>query len=158
MFSKKALMAAVVALSCGSAVAAERIVVAALGDVNGRVMVNKGTGYVPAKPGMPVGLGDRVITLDGASAKIVYTEGCVTELTENNLLGIEGKACESKVVNPRSQPIRLAEAIGGNGGGGGGGGGAGGGLGGGMGAGLLTGLAIVTTVIVSNSDDDPISK
>ncbi len=93
--------------------AAERIVVASLDDVNGKVLINQGKGFVGARPGMEVRAGDRVITLDGSAARIVYKDGCVTRLTERNLLPIEAKGCSTRTVNPDAEVTRLAQAIGG---------------------------------------------
>lgn len=116
MSKQSVLMSAlmVALLMSGVAVAADRIVVATLGEVNGKVLVNTGNGYAVAKPGMSIAQGDRLIALDSSSAKIVYADGCITDLKENNLIGVEGKTCTAKPVNPRSNgTIRLAQAIGG---------------------------------------------
>ena len=143
------LAAAVLSLfGAGSAVAADKIVLAALGDVQGKVLVNKGKGYVTAKAGMEVAPGDRVIALDNASAKVLYQDGCVTDLHENNVLAVDGKGCVTAPVRSRAEPIRLAEALGSGGTGGTGTGGTGTGTGGtgagtggaGAGAGGGTGL------------------
>lgn len=104
-----AIAAMVTAL--GTAVAAEPVKVAALGDVSGKVMVNQGRGFVAAKPGMEIRAGDRIVTLDGASAKLVYGDGCLADLKENNLLSVDGK-CATKPMSPRSESIKLAQAIG----------------------------------------------
>ena len=138
------LAAAVLSLfGAGSAVAADKIVLAALGDVQGKVLVNKGKGYVAAKTGMEIAPGDRVIALDNASAKVLYQDGCVTDLHENNVLAVDGNGCATAPNRSRAEPIRLAQALGsgGTGGSGSGSGGAGAGTGGaGAGAGGGTGL------------------
>jgi len=116
MSKQSVLMSALMAafFMSGVAVAADRVVVATLGEVNGKVLVNTGNGYAVAKPGMSIAQGDRLIALDSSSAKIVYADGCITDLKENNLIGVEGKTCTAKPVNPRSNgTIRLAQAIGG---------------------------------------------
>lgn len=108
------LAAAIAASFAASAYAADKkIVLAALDDVSGKVLINKGKGFVSAKSGMEVRPGDRIIALDNASAKIVYNDGCATDLKENNLLAIDGKGCGSKPVNSRSNHLMLAQAIGG---------------------------------------------
>ena len=108
------LAAAVAALLAATgAQAAEQLVLASLGDVQGKVMVNQGKGFVAARPGMEVRAGDRVIALDGAAARIVYNDGCVTNLKERNLLPIEAKGCATQAVNPNAEVVKLAQAIGG---------------------------------------------
>lgn len=96
-----------------TAAAADRtILLASLDDVNGKVLVNKGKGFVSAKPGMEVRPGDRIVTLDNASAKVVFNSGCVTNLKENSVLGMDGKGCDTKPLSSRSNDIVLAAAIG----------------------------------------------
>jgi hypothetical protein len=147
MFTGKrfTLAAAIVAmLGTSAAIAGDKLVIAALGDVQGKVLVNKGKGYVTAKPGMEIAPGDRVVALDNASAKIVYPDGCVTNLQENNILAVDGKGCATAPVRSRTEPIRLAAALGNEGGAGGGAGGAGAaGAGGGGAAFGLSGAALL---------------
>lgn len=165
MIAKSKLTAVAVALAAiaaaGSASAAEPMKVAALGDVSGKVMVNQGRGFVSAKPGMEIRSGDRIVALDGASAQVVYGDGCVTDLKENNLLSVDGKGCATKPVNPRGENIKLAQAIGGVAQAGGGAAAAGGAAGGGAAAsaGLagflpLVGGAIVVGAAVNSANDD----
>lgn len=126
-----------------SATAAEPMKIAALGDVSGKVLVNQGRGFVSAKPGMEIRTGDRIVALDGASAQVVYGDGCVTDLRENNLLSVDGKGCATKPVNPRSENIKLAQAIGAGGAAGGGAAGGGAVAGGGAAGGGMLGLVPV---------------
>ncbi len=92
--------------------AAEKFVLAALGDVSGKVMINQGRGFVAARPGMEVSVGDRVIALEGASAQVVYKDGCVTNLKERNLLPVDAKGCATQPLNPNAEVVKLAQAIG----------------------------------------------
>ena len=92
--------------------AAEKIVLAALGDVNGKVMINQGRGFVAARSGMEVSVGDRVIALEGASAQVVFKDGCVTNLKERNLLPVDAKGCATQPLNPNAEAVKLAQAIG----------------------------------------------
>lgn len=108
-----ALSLVISASIAGTAAAADRtILLASLGDINGKVLVNKGKGFVSAKPGMDVRPGDRIVTLDNASAKVVFNNGCVTSLKENSVLGVDGKGCDTKPLSSRSKDIVLAAAIG----------------------------------------------
>lgn len=146
----------------------QKVVLASLGEVNGKVLVNKGKGYVTAKQGMEIRPGDRVVALDKASAKVVYNDGCVTDLKENDLLSMDGKGCANSAISARPDSIKLAQAIGGTatdaGGGAGGAGGAGAGAGaGGAGAvpfiigGVVLGVAAIATGSSGSSDNTPIS-
>lgn len=94
--------------------AAEPIKLASLADVNGKVLVNKGKGYVSTKSGTTLDSGDRVIALDGSKATVVFSDGCVTQLKENNLLTLDKEAgCGKKpVATGANQPLRYAQAIG----------------------------------------------
>ncbi len=94
---------------------AEPIQLAALSSVEGKVLVNKGKGFTSAKPGTPLVEGDRVISLNGSSAAVVYKDGCVTQLKENSLLALDKAAgCGKEAVKTggSQQPLRYAQAIG----------------------------------------------
>ena len=93
---------------------AEPIQLAALSNVEGKVLVNKGKGFATAKPGTPLVEGDRVIALDGSRAAVVYKDGCVTQVKENSLLALDKAAgCGKEAVKTGgSQPLRYAQAIG----------------------------------------------
>ncbi|WP_301101388.1 hypothetical protein [Propionivibrio sp.] len=165
------LAAAIAAAFAGDALAADQIVLASLGDVNGKVLVNKGKGFVSAKDGMEVRTGDRVIALDKASAKVVYSDGCVTNLKENKLLTMGSQGCEKQADNAGSENLKLAQALGGTrtdipaGSGDLAGAGAGGAAGGAAGltplaiAGIVGGVAVVGVAIhnANNNDDTPVS-
>jgi hypothetical protein len=106
------LMLAMALGAATGAQAAERIVLASLGDVNGKVMINQGRGFVAARAGMDVSVGDRLIALEGASAQVVYKDGCVTQLKERNLLPVDAKGCATQPLNPSVEAVKLAQAIG----------------------------------------------
>ena len=106
------LLLAVALAAASGAQAAEKIVLASLGDVNGKVMINQGRGFVAARAGMEVSVGDRVIALEGASAQVVYKDGCVTNLKERNLLPVDAKGCATQPINPMAESVKLAQAIG----------------------------------------------
>jgi len=127
MTKKRVLNVGIALLAALSAAGlrAEPIQLAALSNVEGKVLVNKGKGFATAKPGTPLVEGDRVIALDGSRAAVVYKDGCVTQLKENSLLALDKAAgCGKEAVKTGgSQPLRYAQAIGatqtdaGNGGG-----------------------------------------
>ncbi len=107
------IAAAIAALVAATGVqAGERVVLASLGDVSGKVMINQGKGYVAARSGMDVREGDRVIALEGAGAQIVYKDGCVTNLKERNLLPVSAGGCAARPLNPDGEAVKLAQVVG----------------------------------------------
>lgn len=115
---KTMLIAAVLALLTTGALAAEPIQIAAISDMEGKVLVNKGKGFVSARSGMALNSGDRVIALDGSRASVVYADGCVSQLRENSLLALQKtdrcgqEAVRTSMGSTQTQPVRLAQAIG----------------------------------------------
>lgn len=117
------------ALSASTVVrAGEPVRLAVLSEVSGKVLVNAGKGFVTAKSGAALNLGDRVISLDGSRAAVVYADGCTTRLPENSLLALDasapcGKAAvrtgagadarASGATTPSAERMLLAQAIGG---------------------------------------------
>lgn len=109
---KKLAIATFAALATMAA-QAEPIQLASIAAIDGKILVNKGKGFVSAKPGMPLAEGDRVIALDGAKAAVVYADGCTTQVTENSLLALaKGAGCNAQPVKTGG-PVRVAQAIGG---------------------------------------------
>ena len=96
---------------------ADQVQLASLSNLDGKVLVNQGRGFVAAKPGMVLNDGDRVIALDGSKAAVVYADGCVTQLKENSLLAMsKAGGCNNEPVRTgggNEQPVRIAQAIGG---------------------------------------------
>ena len=76
--------------------------VAKLTQIRGRVMVNFGSTYSPASPGMVVQTGTKIITANGGAVTLVFKDGCSKQLTENTMLTI-GKVsdCADGLVKPR---------------------------------------------------------
>jgi hypothetical protein len=105
---------ALVAASAGAQTPAP-LQIASLGPVTGKVMVNKGKGFVAARQGTALAPGDRVIALNGSAAAIVYPNGCVSELRENSLLAVDQRTqCSTRPISTgATEPVRLAQAIGG---------------------------------------------
>lgn len=71
---------------------------ATLSKADGKVMVDKGTGYVSATPNTPLNQGDRVITLGGSGAEIVFADGCRAQLQENHMMVISAEqGCKAAI-------------------------------------------------------------
>jgi len=97
----------------GAAHAAEPLQVAALTNVDGKVLIHKGKDYTVAKTGSTLVEGDRVITLKGSKADVAFSEGCVTSLTENAVLAIGGvDVCATGPLSANPEPVKYAQAIG----------------------------------------------
>ena len=56
--------------------------------VEGSALVNQGAEYVPASDGLSLREGDLVMAMDGASATITFSDGCVYKLDENTILTV----------------------------------------------------------------------
>jgi len=80
-----------------SAVTADSTAVVA--QAAGKVMVDSGKGFVPAKAGVALQDGDRVVALKASNATINFAQGCVLPLAENNLVTVSKEAgCKSEIV------------------------------------------------------------
>jgi hypothetical protein len=113
-----AVLSASLALLAASSAGAQTpapLQIASLGPVTGKVMINKGKGFVAARQGTALAPGDRVIALNGSAAAIVYPDGCVSELRQNSLLAVDKRTqCSTKPVSTgATEPVQLAQAIGG---------------------------------------------
>lgn len=85
------LTTSLVALLAGSAMSAGAAEPAAvLRQPQGRVFVSQDATMGPAREGMPVSAGNRVVTVAGGQVEIVYSDGCTMRLSENSLLAVKG--------------------------------------------------------------------
>ena len=85
-----------------------------LKKMHGEVMVNSGNGYHGAQGRMLLKLGDRILTLEGASATVVQDDGCVTQLAENMAFMLQTPSvCQGGVNSLRRVGPYYAQAIGG---------------------------------------------
>jgi hypothetical protein len=93
---------------------ASSIKLASLAQVNGKVLVDKGKGFVTARSGMALGAKDRVITLNDSSAAVVYSDGCMDNLKSNSLLILDKTlGCNKQARSSQTdKPLRYAQAIG----------------------------------------------
>lgn len=63
---------------------------ALLRQPQGRVFVGQTTAMQPARPGMPLYAGDRVVAVSGGRAEVVYPDGCAVAVPEGSLLAVKG--------------------------------------------------------------------
>ena len=126
---------------------AETGVIARISSVNGQVLVNQGHGFRPARSGLLLREGDRLISMHGGQALISYAAGCAKPLDAGSLLTINGaKACQPLLIKASTNTVLDTQLLPGifGGLGGAGGGAAGGG-------GLLSGAVTIGGVTISKT-------
>lgn len=76
----------------------------------GRVLVNQGDEYIIGADGMPVGIGDRIVTMDGSSVTVAYVTSAAIDLPENSQLLIDqcDAAASPLVADAGPAPIPVA--------------------------------------------------
>ena len=77
--------------------------VALLYKVQGKVMVNQGGKFVPAKVGMPLNVGDRIIAMDGASASLQYGNACTIQVAPDSSLTVTPLCTQKTTLADRQQ-------------------------------------------------------
>lgn len=74
----------------GLAVAADQSPVATVVRVDGTAVVSQDARYVPARQGMNLKEGDRLMVLEGGSAILTFADGCQYELGQMAMLAVQG--------------------------------------------------------------------
>jgi hypothetical protein len=74
----------------GMAVAADQAQVAKLVRIDGAVVASQDAKYVPAREGMTLKEGDRLMVLEGGSAILAFADGCQYELGEMAMVAVQG--------------------------------------------------------------------
>ncbi len=68
---------------------------AVLKRMQGSVLVNKGEVFRSVAEGAALRVGDRIMLLEGASATLVYDDGCVADFDQNQIITVREKStCE----------------------------------------------------------------
>ena len=62
--------------------------VATMGGTAGDVKINQGIEFVQAEPGQAVNAGDRILVMEGGSASITYSDGCVLQISGGSLITV----------------------------------------------------------------------
>lgn len=139
-FSTSAI--SVIALACASTLALASEPVATVAKIQGIALVNQGADYVNAAPGMALRSGDRLMAMEGGSASIKFNDGCIHEMSDNEILtvGSATSCTDGTLAGARVGPY-LAAAPGGL-------------LGTGLIAAGVIGTVVVVGVATSDSDDD----
>ena len=77
--------------------------VAQLKDIHGNVLVSRESGLGAGSEGLRLAVGARVITTNKSDATVVYDNGCVVTLKENERFEVvTGKPCEVLAAMPQS--------------------------------------------------------
>ena len=76
------------ALALGMVGVAQANPVAIVYKMHGKVMVNQGQKFIPAKAGMPLSVGDRILVMAGSDASIEYGNGCTLSMVPNSSLTV----------------------------------------------------------------------
>jgi hypothetical protein len=83
---------------------------ATLSGIKGSVLINQGKQFVSAQSGQLLVVGDRVMVMEGGSAKLAYSDGCVLSLPSGSLAVVE--TCSDKSITRLS--ALNAQAVGGD--------------------------------------------
>ncbi|WP_290885942.1 hypothetical protein [Arenimonas sp.] len=87
--------------------------VATLSAQQGTVLVNQGDEFVTATESQALLAGDRVMVMEGGSAQITFTDGCVLPLTSGSLVDVpEVSTCAGAVANVQNIGPSYAQAVG----------------------------------------------
>jgi hypothetical protein len=94
-----------------SAFAADRI--ATLNGQQGTVLVNQSEEFVTAAESQALLAGDRVMVMEGGSALVTFTDGCVLALEAGSLLEVPAlSTCSGAVANVQTIGPSYAQAVG----------------------------------------------
>lgn len=84
-------------------------VIAVINKVDGKVMADKGKGFVSSPVGTLLKEGNRVVALDQSVAEIVFFDCCRTALKSNNLITISANpGCKAAVVDAGATNVAAA--------------------------------------------------
>jgi hypothetical protein len=123
-------LAAVIAMSGSLANANQSI--GTLRDVQGQVLVQSGKEFRTAKSGTPLFAGDKLVTMNGASASLTLTkENCALSLKPNQMLALRSVPCSQLTASIDGMGLGQAETLGGLGG---------------LSSGVVTGLVVAGVV------------
>ena len=86
---------------------------ATLSAQQGTVLVNQGDEFVTATESQGLLAGDRVMVMEGGSAELTFTDGCVLPLEAGSMLEVPAlSTCAGTVANVQSIGPSYAQAVG----------------------------------------------
>lgn len=81
-------------------------IVAVLNKASGKVMADKGKGFVTSPVGTFLKEGDRVVALEESGAEIVFFDCCTATLKSNNLINVNANpGCKAAVVDAAAPAV-----------------------------------------------------
>lgn len=83
-------------------------VVAVINKASGKVMADKGKGFVTSPIGTLLKEGDRVVALEESGAEVVFFDCCTANLKSNNLINVKANpGCKAAIVDaaPATQAV-----------------------------------------------------
>ena len=92
-YMKRIISAALAVLMVSASVAAAAQSVAVVQNVGGKVLVNKGKGFVPVTSSMKLGAGDTLMIGNKSSATLTYAD-CSIDLSKPAVVTVSTKACD----------------------------------------------------------------
>jgi len=72
----------------GTQVSASAAPAAKLSSMDGPILVNQGTGFSPVTEATVLRVGDRLLSLRGAHAHLIYANGCMVSLKANAMITV----------------------------------------------------------------------
>ena len=109
LYMKLFTLGLVTLLASGSVLAAPSS--ASLVDTQGSVLVNQGKQFVSAQAGQLLANGDRVMVMEGGTASLAFTNGCVLNLESGSMLVVSDEtACN--IANVSKVAPNTAQAVG----------------------------------------------
>ncbi len=90
---KRIISGALAVLMVSASVAAAAQSVAVVQNVGGKVLVNKGKGFVPVTSSMKLGAGDTLMIGNKSSATLTYAD-CSIDLSKPAVVTVTEKACD----------------------------------------------------------------
>lgn len=101
------------ALVAAPAFASDAETAATLTAQQGTVLVNQGDEFITATEAQPLLAGDRVMVMEGGSAEITFTDGCVLPLESGSLVDVPAiSTCAGAVANVQNLGPSYAQAVG----------------------------------------------
>lgn len=84
-------------------------VIAVLNKASGKIMADKGKGFVTAPPGTLLKEGDRVVSLEDSTAEVVFFDCCAASLKSNSLIAVNATpGCKAAVVDAATPAAAVA--------------------------------------------------
>jgi hypothetical protein len=102
-------IAAVFAMLAASVVSASA---ATLTEINGRALVSKGSGFVPAAKGVFLSPGDRVVVEGQGTATIQFTDGCSHPLSSGTIFTVtKASPCSANIPEAEKFRNRMGQTV-----------------------------------------------